>query len=725
MRMSAEALYALLPAIYRSRDAEEGYPLRELIAVIAEQAAVVEESIEQLYDDQFIETCSDWVAPYIGGLIGYRPLHGVGGMGSPRAEVANTIGYRRRLGTASVLEQLARDVTGWPARAVEYFLLTATSQRMNHIRPAHHFAPDLRDWRGLEAIGGAFDPFTRLADMRSIARAGGRHNFPNVGIHLWTIDSFDRAASPAVALDATRVLFSPLGAPLPLFTNPVDEERITHIATPLNVAAPIARRILHADLLGEDGAAPPRALYGRNAKDVLQSLLVAIDGVELSADEVESCDLSDMIGGWAHMPAAGEKVAIDPVLGRIALPPDRIGDVTVSFHYGFSAPIGGGPYPRAAAFAALATGQIRLRVPTDHATVQAALDALPAAGGIVEIVDNGRYEETVTIAVGADAAIELRAADGFNPHLALTGDLLITGAADADGHRETRVTLDGLLISGRPVVVPDDGVNALKSLTLRHCTLVPGRSLDAEGQPAQPGALSIEASLPGLVLEMAGCIAGPLGVARDVTATIDDSIVDAAAADPAQSASGVAYADPAGADFGGPLTLRAVTIFGKIMAERFDLVSDSILFASLAPGDTWPAPVRAERRQVGCMRFSYVPQGSITPRRYRCQPQLAIDTAIAARAKELGGPVPAAERQAIQARATRRIVPGFTSRRYGRPAYAQLRRSTPHEIRAGASDESEMGGFHLLFAPQREANLNIRLDEYLRFALEAGLFFET
>ena len=725
MRMSAEALYALLPAIYRARDAEQGYPLRELVAVIAEQAAVVEESIEQLYDDQFIETCSEWVAPYIGALIGYRPLHPVGSSGSSRAEVANTIGYRRRLGTASVLEQLARDVTGWPARAVEYFLVSATTQRMNHIRPAHHFAPDLRDWRGLEAAGGAFDPFTRLADMRSIARAGGRYNFPNVGIHLWTIDAFARAGSPAVALDAVRALFSPLGAPLPLFTNPIDEERITHIATPLNVAAPIGRRILHADLVEEDGSAGPRQIYGRNGSGVLQSLAVAVDGAELTADEVEACDLSDEAGGWAHMPAAGGKVAIDPVLGRIALPPDRTGEVAVSFHYGFSAPIGGGPYARAAAFAAAAAGQSVLRVPIDHPTVQAALNALPAAGGIVEIVDNGRYEETIAIAADADSSIEIRAADGFNPHLALAGDLVVSGAADADGNRETRVTLDGLLISLRPVVVPDDGSNALKSLSIRHCTLVPGRSLGPDGQPAQPGALSVSAELPGLELEMTGCITGPVGAVRDASVAIEDSIVDAAAADPAESAEGIAYADPAGTDFGGPLTLRAVTVFGKIMAERFDLVSDSLLVARLGAADSWTAPVRSERRQVGCMRFSWVPPGSITPRRYRCQPQLAIDSAIAARESELGGPVGSAERQAIERRFTLRIVPSFTARRYGRPAYAQLRRSVPNEIRTGASDESEMGGFHLLYAPQREANLKIRLDEYLRFALEAGLFFET
>ncbi|XHR98455.1 hypothetical protein ACFB49_00450 [Sphingomonas sp. DBB INV C78] len=724
--MSGAALYTLLPAIYRLRDAEEGYPLRELIDVLAEQAAVVEENIEQLYDDQFIETCSDWAAPYIGGLIGYRPLHGTtADVASPRAEIANTIGYRRRLGTASVLEQLARDVTRWPARAVEYFLLTATTQRMNHIRPIHHFAPDLRNWRGLEQIGSAFDPFTRLADMRSIARADGRHNFPNVGIHLWRIESFPRLASPATRVDDRRYLFSPLGAPLPLFTNPVDEPKITHIATPLNVWEPISRRVLDADLRGEDGEAPPLALYGRDVDDIFQSLILIQNSVELAADEVEACNLSDEGAGWANMPAAGERVAIDPVLGRLALPPDRATPVTVSYHYGFSARIGGGPYERAAAFAEASAERPLLRVPADHANVQDALDALPAEGGIVEISGNGRHEEAIAIAAGPGAAIELRAANNANPHIVLPADLAITGAASADGTRQARVTIDGLLISGAGISVPDNGTNALDLLLIRHCTIVPGRSLDAAGQPQQPGALSIAIPLAGTELEMRSCISGPLGIARDTSVSIADSIIDAAALDPAESPEGVAYADPAGDPFGGPLSLRAVTVFGKIAAERFDLVSDCILDARLAEGDDWVAPVHAERRQVGCIRFSFVPRGSITPRRFRCQPQLAIDEAITVREKQIGGPVSAAERQLIGERTARRIVSGFTARRYGRPAYAQLRRSTPVAIRTGASDEGEMGGFHLLFAPQREANLRIRIEEYLRFALEAGVFFES
>jgi hypothetical protein len=78
-------------------------------------------------------------------LIGYRSLHSIGpDQLTPRAEVANTIGYRRRKGTASVLEQLARDVTGWNARAVEFFQLLAWTQFMNHVRPTNFYAPDLR-----------------------------------------------------------------------------------------------------------------------------------------------------------------------------------------------------------------------------------------------------------------------------------------------------------------------------------------------------------------------------------------------------------------------------------------------------------------------------------------------------------------------------------------------------------------------------------------------------
>ena len=117
-----QRLFELLPMELRIRDAYQDDALRQLASVLGEQIALLQEDMDQLYDDQFIETCATWVAPYIGDLIGYRTLHGkTEHARSARAEVANTIAYRRRKGTASVLEQLARDVSGWHARAVEFF----------------------------------------------------------------------------------------------------------------------------------------------------------------------------------------------------------------------------------------------------------------------------------------------------------------------------------------------------------------------------------------------------------------------------------------------------------------------------------------------------------------------------------------------------------------------------------------------------------------------------
>ncbi len=82
--MNNDRLYELLPAIYRIRDAEQGEPLRALLQVIGEQVNLVEEDIARLYDNWFIETCEDWVVPYIADLVGYQPVHEAGEPGDVR-----------------------------------------------------------------------------------------------------------------------------------------------------------------------------------------------------------------------------------------------------------------------------------------------------------------------------------------------------------------------------------------------------------------------------------------------------------------------------------------------------------------------------------------------------------------------------------------------------------------------------------------------------------------
>ena len=76
-------------------------------------------------------------------------------------------------------------------------------------------------------------------------------------------------------------------------------------------------------------------------------------------------------------------------------------------------------------------------------------------------------------------------------------------------------------------------------------------------------------------------------------------------------------------------------------------------------------------------------------------------------------------------RSESRLLPSFTTTRYGQPAFAQLRLSCPVEIRTGAEDGSEMGAFCHLKQPQRESNLRVRLKEYLPFGLDPAVVYVT
>lgn len=174
---------------------------------------------------------------------------------------------------------------------------------------------------------------------------------------------------------------------------------------------------------------------------------------------------------------------------------------------------------------------------------------------------------------------------------------------------------------------------------------------------------------------------------------LEDCIVDA------NDPTGIALSAPDVALPGPISTIKTSTLIGKVYAREFPLVTDSILLARLADVDSWNAPVWAERKQSGCIRFSFLPFESIVPRRFRCQPDSVENSRL--------------------------IAPRFTSLSYGQAAYCQLAAITDDLIRRGAEDESEMGVFHHLYAPQRESNLKIRLREYLRVGLQAGIFYQS
>jgi hypothetical protein len=160
------------------------------------------------------------------------------------------------------------------------------------------------------------------------------------------------------------------------------------------------------------------------------------------------------------------------------------------------------------------------------------------------------------------------------------------------------------------------------------------------------------------------------------------------------------------------------TIFGSTKTTIMDLASNSIFT------DT----IKVERRQIGCIRFCYVPEGSEVPRCYYCQPSYKEDEhAEASLTSSSSSSSPASSRTKIERSSSQKkyhfvkITPRFTSQEYGRAGYAQLHKDVCKEIFEGADNGSEMGVFNSLLQPLRINVMRSLSEDYLRFGLESGV----
>lgn len=731
-RYSPAQLAALLPRILRIRDAEAGGALQALLAVFAREAQVVDDEISRLYDNSFIETCEPWAVPYLADLLGVRPLPAIEGL-SLRPRVANTLGYRRRKGTVAMLEQLARDTTGWPAAAVEFFSRLATSQHLNHVRSGHARTPNIRHPNLGDLAGGPFDLANHSADVRAIAGGRPRPNIPNVGLFLCRLGAYpleQATPRPAAAAKDGRYRFDPAGRDLPLFNPPRSETDLAHLAEEVNLPLPLRRRALYDDLEAMRaaqaagtaytprwfGAAerPLRVFVRPQATDALAEIdpiriviadlsepVVAIPDIWRRPPALQSYPKPD--GTTVDLPIA---VAVDPVLGRLAFrAADDPAEVRVSYAWGFPGDCGAGPYDRREAIDALfaerpvtwqagvaaspeiapVAGEPIFRTLKDALAAWKALSAAKKATALITLMDNHSYAEDLTgadavsvpagallavvaadwpvIGSGPDAARPLGtyAASGRRPHL--VGDWEVKGTKPPAGGTGGILAVDGLLLEGGIKVLP----GFLGELRLAHSTLLTGG-----------GGLSATAGNAGLAVRLVRCALGDLTVKVDgAQVTASDSII---AGDLAVTR--------------GDANLAGVTVTGTTATRT--LGADATIFVD---------QVDVERRQTGCVRFSFVPDGSATPRRYRCQPDLALTE---------NPTVP-------KASTLLRVTPQFTAVDPADPAWLQPGPGCPTEIARGAEDGNAMGSWHFLQDAARLEALNLSLDEYLRFGLEAGL----
>lgn len=667
----ADKLWQLLPEVYRADDTDDPDtrgPLRELVARIGVQAAILRRSIDRLWDDQSIETSDDWVIPYIAQLLATNLVSAQDARGQ-RIDVAKTIYYRRRKGTVAVLEEIAGDIAGWEARVVEFFRRLGRSrhgldpeigwpQEAEQPNDAYSLqvaegltgpltqstiggTADLRHAYGGSLTHGAFDEYFHTVDLRRGRGNVGWYNISRFGVFLWRLYSFEVPETTPVPVKdcAGHFTFDPTGRTLPLFAaNSRSKVGFSAWVSPQEWEMPTPIR---------------KPLLEENTSDLYpRSLAIQHQGSQVD-------DLTN--------------VRIHPEIGRFFTDPAAWpGRITTTYHYGFSSTIGAGPFDRRL------LKRARLPAPQPETTISggsgldAALGALPSTASLT-IADSLTYASISDLA--AVQEVTIRAAERQRPLVRMDGipaaDWQFTGIPGAT------LILDGLFVSGGDLILAGE----FDRVRFSCCTLDPGTAGEppnvyrksVDDRDLRPTRLIVTGSVRELIVDRS--IVGPIveqGSGQIEKLTITDSIAQAVANEDAiQIRRGLAE-------------LSRVTLLGRANLHRLE-ANECILGEDIQVRNT----------QDGCVRFSAWCSGSRIPRKYEC---VEIPPAASL----------------------------FTSREFGQPGYCQLLetadRSIVHAqhratVSEGAEDDSEMGAFAREKNPIKRRSLAIKFEEYMPLGL--------
>jgi hypothetical protein len=683
-RFEDRALYELLPIHVRQRDEELGGPLLQAFEVLGREADRLEVEIAAGYANSYVETCAPWALPYIGDLIGYRPIATLDDPepGIPaierrrrptlRRDIGRTIWARRRKGTARVLAAVVEAIAGWHSVVFENGrnIVSTPPLRFPGVLVAQG-TPDLRKLVGPEHTNQGPTLIPRVAEVRRVDRTGGPARwYPlDVVLEAWPQRAYLMHQTRAVQ-KSDYLTFNPLGLDIQLFAPAVE----TAAPTPVLGSARAMRR---SDFWGKVGKQQSRRVYGDKAAVCLwigeEKLKIEVTQVHFGP--VPDADREERF--WT----------IDPEQGRIQPPADFKGKtVYARYFYGFGDDIGGGAYRR---LPATSGASLEVRpVGRDRPLVDQIADFLPRVPAgkelVVEIRDSDTYQWGGSRS-GVDPTarlvpVTIRSKSGCMPILRAESDDPPDGSAElgrlnvAALGGVSSVSFEGMMLVCRQM----HAGAGLGELTLRDITLVDDGSQSVSPAPlafetrdeARPITIRIERSIIGgiraemLEGSLQTADAGPPDIVTQVI--VRDSVVQASEE-----------------DFSGPidLTIACCTVDRQKGVGRAPGVFRIHSTDSIVPWGSLPSSPAVTGREFVTSTYSWGPEPELRPR--------------------------------------------FLSTEIGKPGYYQLAEDNSQTVLRGAADGGALGALRRSSWSLLSDVVRVRLKEFVPLESRARVVFRV
>jgi hypothetical protein len=661
---------------------ETGAPrlLDALLDGVEEQRRLLEQDIDQVWDDLFIESCADWAVPYIGALLGLPADAG-------RLEVAYAIALRRRKGTPAALEDFAEVLTDWTVRVLEGWQITIWAQRLGHPPPLRIASFDLRD-------GSRFRVGTPFERGRRSVTPGGMWS-PSAATAVlwpWQVRTYLQAEAEPLS-EPRRFALHPLGAEAPLYLKPRPRRLSSDVGasagrsrTGDELDAPVRAtyRVLEA-LAGEH-----QLVYGTNwqlapghplaagAGSASPTLLtLTVDGLVVPWEKLRFGSLPP--GGPAPGPPAVDEAVVDVARGAVELGSGLTGTLRATWHRPVAGELG--------AHAGDADVDPAARV------VVVVNPGVSSTGNIVKTL-NAAFSKAEQLSAAlsaadstsdhADVEIRLETSDRLNapppqaftptlPRWRIVAPRPLTPVVDGTLNLNLAgacVTLEGFYLDGNLTLGKDTDCVHVRHVTMNTAA---GREVRLEAG-AWGAAFRAERSILGAM--RADLAARPL--------VLEDSIVDARG-----SRLRVCGGNPGGSGKNG---IAARTTFAPALQARGTTFTGAVRLEAVDASDClFLDGVEVVQTQEGCLRHCYLGPDLTTPPAhpltYRC------------------GPFP---------------PPTFASVGFEAAGYYALELEPDHPLLSAAGDGGEVGAYHHARRASRLGALRRRLHEFVPLGLRPG-----